>query len=281
VTIYRRGLLVLCLVLALPATTRADSGVILPGDIQQGQLVVGTAPIGATVTFEGEALTIAPNGQFVFGFNRDAGADSVLQVTYADGVTEQMPLTIRARDYDIQRIDGLPPSKVSPPAAVQERLRIERGKVASARGQVSDRLAWSQPFVWPAYGTVTGVYGSQRVLNDVPKRPHFGLDVAGPVGTPVYAPAAGKAVLSEADFYYEGGIIIIDHGFGVMSTMFHMNSVDVANGTEVAQGDQVGTIGATGRATGPHVDWRINWNGRRLDPRLLVGAMPSKDPYAR
>jgi murein DD-endopeptidase MepM/ murein hydrolase activator NlpD len=250
----------------------------LPGNISQGAMVIGVAPAGATIVFEGESLAIAPNGQFVFGFGRDAGPSSSLDVRFADGSAETIPVAVAPRTYDVQRISGLPPTKVTPPPERQARLARERGMVAKARKQFTETMHWAAAFVWPAQGRVTGVYGSQRVLNDIPKRPHFGLDVAGPVGTPVYAPAGGQVVLAEADFYYEGGIVIIDHGFGVMSTMFHMNSVDIEPGAMVNQGELVGTIGATGRATGPHVDWRINWNGRRLDPRFLVGEMPAKQP---
>ena len=266
------------LLVCAPLGAWAANEVLVPDDIQQGQLVIGTAPVDARIVFEGESLPIAPNGQFVFGFGRDAPPDSGLQITYSDGSMQDLPLQVAPRVYDIQRISGLPPKKVTPPPELQERLSRERGKVAAARGQFSIHMGWAAGFGWPAWGRVTGVYGSQRVLNDIPKRPHFGLDVAGPVGRPVYAPASGRVVLSEADYYYEGGIIIIDHGFGVMSTMFHMHSVDVPVGTDVERGQMVGTIGAAGRATGPHVDWRINWNGRRLDPRFLVGEMPDHNP---
>ncbi len=273
-----RWALCIWLVVNAPQGALAANEVLVPDDIQQGQLVIGTAPFDARIVFEGDSLPIAPNGQFVFGFGRDASPDSALQITYSDGTIEELPLQVAPRVYDVQRISGLPPKKVTPPPELQERLSLERGKVAAARGQFTNHMGWAAGFDWPAWGKVTGVYGSQRVLNNIPKRPHFGLDVAGPVGRPVYAPASGRVVLSEADYYYEGGIIIIDHGYGVMSTMFHMHSVDVSVGAEVDRGQPVGTIGAAGRATGPHVDWRINWNGRRLDPRFLVDEMPDRNP---
>jgi len=278
VTIIRTCAFVVSFVMALPVASWAVDRVWVPSDIQQGQLVIGTAPADAQIIFEGDALAIAPNGQFVFGFGRDAAPQSVLQVTYDDGSKQEIVLQVAPRIYDVQRISGLPPKKVTPPPELQERLRLERGKVAAARGQFTTQMGWAGGFDWPAWGKVTGVYGSQRVLNDIPKRPHFGLDVAGPVGRPVVAPASGRITLSEDDYYYEGGIIIIDHGYGVTSTMFHMHSVDVPVGAQVKRGQQIGTIGAAGRATGPHVDWRINWNGRRLDPRFLVDEMPERNP---
>ncbi|MCG8506759.1 MAG: M23 family metallopeptidase, partial [Sphingomonadales bacterium] len=141
----------------------------------------------------------------------------------------------------------------------------------------SERMDWAAGFVWPAIGRVSGVYGSQRILNGEPRFPHYGLDVAAPTGAPVVAPNSGRVVLAEPDFLLEGGIVIIDHGFGVTSTLFHLSSVDVAVGQEVARGQRIGAVGATGRASGPHVDWRVNWNKVRLDPELLIGPMPAEE----
>jgi murein DD-endopeptidase MepM/ murein hydrolase activator NlpD len=239
-------------------------------------MVVGQTDPGARVTLDGEAVRVADDGRFVFGFGRDAAPEAVLTVVHADGRQETRTLSVEQREFDIQRIDGLPPSKVSPPPALLERLSRERSAVAAARADTSDALFWAEPFAWPAIGPVTGVYGSQRILNGKPRQPHYGIDVAAPEGTPVGAPAAGRVVLADPDFYYEGGIVIIDHGFGVSSTLFHMKQVDVKTGDSVAQGDRIGVLGQAGRATGPHVDWRINWNDVRLDPGYLVGPMPKK-----
>lgn len=261
--------MVLGLVL-LGAPAKAAGMVQVPGDVQQGQLVIGWAPGNTVIQLGDEVLPLTEDGQFVFGFSRDQGPTAELTVRYADGSTEILPIKISQRKYDIQRIDGLPPSKVTPPPERAARLKRERGMVATAREPETTDDAWAGGFIWPSTGRVSGVYGSQRVLNGIPKWPHFGLDIAAPTGTPVVAPAAGVVRLAEPDFYYEGGIIIIDHGHNVTSTLFHLNSVDVAVGQVVDQGEQIGTIGATGRATGPHVDWRINWRGRRLDPALVL-----------
>jgi len=150
------------------------------------------------------------------------------------------------------------------------RISREASQVAAARNRSRRSSDWAKPFIWPAEGRISGVYGSQRVLNGKPKRPHYGIDLAAPVGSAVVAPAAGVVVLAEDDLYYSGGTIIIDHGDGVSSTFLHLHSVDVALQQQVGQGDHIGNIGATGRATGPHLDWRMNWRDQRVDPRLLL-----------
>ena len=265
------SLIVMVLGLALSGASALAAGMVqVPGSVQQGQLVIGWAPGNTVIQLGEEALPLTEDGQFVFGFGRDEGPNAELTIRYADGSTEVLPIKISQRQYDIQRIDGLPPSKVTPPPERAARLKRERGMVAAARKPETTDDAWTGGFIWPSKGRLSGFYGSQRVLNGIPKWPHFGLDIAAPTGTPVVAPAAGVVRLAEADFYYEGGIIIIDHGHNVTSTLFHLHSVDVTVGQVVSQGGQIGTIGATGRATGPHVDWRINWRGRRLDPALVL-----------
>ena len=237
-------------------------------------MIVGHAKPGSSATLDGEKLRVAPDGRFVFGFGREAGPTAMLEVTAPGGATERRELTIAQRHYDIQRIDGLPPSKVTPDPALDERLKRERAAIGAARGNDSDAMFWAEKPAWPSHGRISGVYGSQRILNGRPKQPHYGVDVAGPKGSPVTAPGAGIVTLAEPDFYYEGGIVIIDHGYGVSSTLIHMERVDVRAGDSVEQGQRIGLLGAAGRASGPHVDWRMNWKGVRLDPELLVSPMP-------
>ncbi|MBI1179884.1 MAG: peptidoglycan DD-metalloendopeptidase family protein [Alphaproteobacteria bacterium] len=266
----------LCLLgLSLSGAARSDP-VILSGPLTQGGMVIGRTEPDASVTLDGEPLRVAPDGRFVFGFNRDAAPEATLAIVHPDGTTETRTLAVVQRHYDVQRIDGLPPSKVTPPADLLARLARERAAVADARADTGDGMAWAAPLAWPAVGPVTGVYGSQRILNGEPRQPHYGVDIAAPEGSPVRAPAAGRVVLAEPAFYYEGGIVIIDHGYGVSSTLFHMQRVDVRAGESVSQGQPIGLLGAAGRASGPHVDWRMNWNGVRLDPALLMGPMPAK-----
>ena len=171
-------------------------------------------------------------------------------------------------------MDGVPQNTVTPPPELTERIRREANMVAVARKRRDLRNDWASGFIWPAQGRLSGFYGSQRVLNGVPKRPHYGLDVAAPEGTPVIAPAAGVVTLAEADLFYSGGTIIIDHGHGLSSSFLHMSAVTVSSGQRVEQGDTIGAIGASGRASGPHLDWRMNWLNQRIDPQFLVPAMP-------
>jgi murein DD-endopeptidase MepM/ murein hydrolase activator NlpD len=164
---------------------------------------------------------------------------------------------------------------VTPPKKVLERIRRENRMIKKVRAVDSATPHFLKGWIWPSKGRISGVYGSQRVLNGKPRRPHFGVDVAAPVGTPVVAPSDGVVTLVEKDLYYTGGTIIIDHGHGLSSAFLHMNDVTVKKGQAVKQGDRIGTIGKTGRATGPHLDWRINLFDARIDPQLLVPPMAS------
>ncbi len=242
----------------------------LKGDFAQGGLVIGQAAPKTQVEFNGTQLKVSDDGFFVFGFHRDHEATATLILT--KGATkETQPIQIRKRQYNIERVNGLPPSKVNPiKPEVLKRIREEGAMVASARAKTSDLKHFMQDFIWPAKGRLSGFYGSQRVLNGDPKRPHYGVDVAAPTGTPVVAPADGIVRLAHDNMFYSGGTLIVDHGFGVSSTFIHLNSIEVEEGQTIKQGDLIATIGATGRATGPHLDWRINWFQSRLDPQLLV-----------
>jgi len=249
----------------------------IAGDLTQGGMVTGRVAPGQQVLLQGEPVKVGANGRFVIGFGRDAELEQELAVLEGDSVVERRTLALQDREFDIERIDGLPEEEVTLPPDYIERRKRETAMVGDARAEVSDMLHWADGFRWPAVGRISGVYGSQRILNGKPRWPHYGLDIAAAEGTPVTAPAAGIVRLAESDFLLEGGIVIIDHGFGVSSTLFHLSTVEVEPGARVAAGDRIGSIGSTGRATGAHVDWRINWRDRRLDPRLLVGEMPTRE----
>lgn len=251
------------------------AGPLLAQDYQfftQGGIVFGQAEPGETVRLNGSPVKTAPDGRFVIGFSRDATGSVELQYGRSDGsVRTSETYEIRSRDFDIERIDGLPPKTVTPPKDWLEQRKNERARVASARQYKTDDMDWADGFVAPATGRYSGFYGSQRILNGKPRSPHYGIDIANKTGTPVTAPAGGTVRLAAPDFLLEGGIVIIDHGFGVTSTLFHLDTVTVSEGDRIEQGAPIGTIGATGRATGPHVDWRINWGSVRLDPGLVLG----------
>jgi murein DD-endopeptidase MepM/ murein hydrolase activator NlpD len=190
----------------------------------------------------------------------------------------EQEITVMQRNYNLQNITGVPQQTVTPSEAHLERIRMEREKVRAAKAlrlARDDGLnALQSGFRWPVTGRISGVYGSQRIYNGTPGSPHYGVDVARPEGTPVTAPAAGEVTLAEPDLFYSGGTVILDHGYGLSSSFLHLSEVSVAVGDRLQPGDLLGAIGATGRATGPHLDWRMSWFNQRIDPQLLVPPMP-------
>lgn len=246
----------------------------LSGEFVQGAMIVGRTLSDAEVTLNGEPLKVGENGYFVFGIGRDDENDIELAVSSANGERWQQQFTIQSREFDIQRVDGLPQRTVTPDPEVQELIRADNVKIGAARNVNSGRLNFTESFIWPAEGRISGVYGSQRILNGNPSAPHWGLDIAAPTGTPVYAPAGGEVRLTAPDMVLSGGTIIIDHGHNIFSSFLHLHAIHVNEGQVVEPGDLIGEIGATGRATGPHLDWRMNWGGVRIDPALLL---PDRD----
>ena len=245
-------------------------GLQLKGEMTQGSLIRGQVPVGHQVWLNEQPLKISPDGYFAFGFGRDANLTQQLKWLDNQDVQHTQRLHLQVRTYPIQKIEGIPSQYVSPPKEVSERIKLDNQQIAKARLLNHERTDFYSDFIWPADGPISGVYGSQRVFNGTPKRPHFGVDVAAPTGTAVYAPANGIVTLFVPDMYYSGGTMIIDHGHGVSSTFLHLSKGHIEAGATVKQGDLVAEIGATGRATGPHLDWRINWFKERLDPALLV-----------
>jgi murein DD-endopeptidase MepM/ murein hydrolase activator NlpD len=210
------------------------------------------------------------------GFGRNAATSAVLVVAGEQPCEET--LAIISREYKIQRVEGVPQQTVTPSAEHLERIRREQAKVGAAKRQRLSRPDLLQDaldgFNWPTIGPISGVYGSQRYYNGDPGRPHYGVDVAVPKGTAVHATAAGVVTLAEPNLFFSGGTIILDHGFGLSSSFLHLSAVSVEVGQEVQPGDAIGEVGATGRATGPHLDWRMSWRNQRIDPQLLVPPMP-------
>ena len=231
---------------------------------------MGATEPGNQIWLDGKKVEIAPDGTFIIGFSRDStGAE--LQIKPTQGKKQKQSIAVQTRDYKIQRIDGLPPAKVNPKGeTVLKRIREESAQVKKARKRFDQRQDFKAGFIWPAKGRISGVYGSQRILNGDPKWPHYGLDIAAATGASVIAPAAGVITLVHSDMYYSGGTLIIDHGFGLSSTFLHLSEILVKEGQYIDQGALVARVGATGRATGPHLDWRINWFDVRLDAEMLV-----------
>ncbi|MDH3991749.1 MAG: M23 family metallopeptidase [Gammaproteobacteria bacterium] len=262
--------------LLAPCMAAAAQCVSLQGQLVQGGLVWGQAAPGSRVTLDKTPLDVLADGTFIAGFGRDAAPGAELVVTEQGGCTQA--LQIARREYNIQRVEGVPQETVTPPPEQLERIRRERELVRNAKIQTLRRPDLLQAalagFQWPAVGPISGVYGSQRVYNGEPRSPHYGVDVAMPTGTPVLAPAAGVITLAEPDLFYSGGTIILDHGYRLSSSFLHLSKVSVEVGQEVRAGDVIGEIGASGRATGPHLDWRMSWRSQRIDPQLLAPPMP-------
>lgn len=247
-----------------------NKNIVLQGELTQGSLLRGKVEQGTQLWLNGTSVKVSPEGYFAVGFGRADPLKHELSWQDKEGNKQSKTIELRKRQYVVQEIEGLPPKMVTPPKEVLERIKQDSLQVAMARKRDDDRIDFSQDFIWPADGPISGVYGSQRVLNGKPKNPHYGVDVAAPIGTPIRAPADGIVTLFESDMYYSGGTMIIDHGHGVSSTFLHMSKSHVAPGTAVKQGQLVGEIGNTGRVTGAHLDWRLNWFKVRLDPALLV-----------
>ncbi len=258
---------------ARPHPCLADA-LTLDGAIEQGGLVRAKTAPGAAVTLDGRAVRVAPDGAFIFGFGRDAPAAASLDIVLPDGTRLHRDLAVAQRHYDIQRIDGLPQNQVTPDPLTLARIKREAALIGAARAADSNLGFFEQGFVWPAEGPISGVYGSQRILDGEPRAPHMGLDIAAPRDTPVLAAAAGTVTLAERDLFFTGGTVIIDHGYGLATTYQHLDRVDVAAGQHVAAGAPIGLVGATGRVTGPHLHWALNWYEVRLDPALAIGPMP-------
>ncbi len=246
----------------------------LSGQRTQGGMIVGRTEPGARLSLDGNELRVSPEGHFVFGFGRKAATRAVLTVRYPDGAAEQHALAVKARKYKVERIDGLPPKMVTPSKQDLARIQADHKLIVAARRRDIAAPYFAGGFDWPVRGRISGVYGSQRFLNGKPKNPHTGIDVAAPTGTLVLAPAAGEVTLAHRDMYYTGMTVILDHGHGLSSYLVHMSAILVREGERVKKGDPIGRVGATGRVTGPHLHWGMNWRKARLDPRLVVGPMP-------
>lgn len=272
-----RGLIIALVIAWMPLWSAQAQPVTLSGELTQGGFAYGKAPIGSRITLDGRNVPVSAEGQFFIAFHYNAAPSATL-VTQLGKVTRSQTLSIAPRTFNIERIDGLPADKVTAPPERLQRIAAESALKRQARTQKGMHLNWLDGFIEPVETyRLSGLYGSQRILNGIPKRPHYGVDFAAPAGTLVKAPAGGVITLAEADFWYEGGLIFLDHGHGLQSAFLHLRDVSVKPGDIVKQGDIIGTVGATGRATGPHLDWRVNWGKTWIDPQVLLRVEPASD----
>lgn len=265
------GALSLAALTAAGGAARAETA--LRGEFVQGTLIRGKTAPGARVSIDGRKLSLSAAGDFVFGFAFDHAGRAELKIAL-DGRTEVKAFALAKRAYKVQRIDGLPEKFVDPPASVLARIERDNKLIGQARARDTDEAWFADDFAWPVQGPQTGVYGSQRILNGVTKRPHFGVDIAAGEGRTIRAPVGAIVAMAESDLYFTGGTVILDHGRGVSTSYLHMSRLDVKVGDRLAKGDPIGAVGKTGRATGPHLCWRLNWFQERLDAALVVPSMP-------
>ncbi len=242
----------------------------LPDELSQGGFYVGKVTAGSHVWLGTRKLKISPEGYFAVGMNWKQGAMVKFRLRDSKGHEHHQRFTVKKQKYDVQHIDGLPPKMVTPPKEVLSRIAADSARVRAARTINSDLQNFRNPFIWPVRGRISGNFGNHRILNGTPKSPHGGMDIAAPRGTPILAPLGG-VVTMVSDLYYTGHTLIIDHGHGISTVFAHMDKITVTEGQKLSQGDRIGTVGATGRATGPHLHWGLNWYKERLNPALVLG----------
>ncbi len=258
----------LLLFLAIIFSTNAIA-VEFNGKFLQGHFIIGITNPSAKIIIDKKEVRVSKDGYFVFGIDRDRKFDVTI-TKIINGKKEKIIKKVLKRKYNIQRIDGLEESKVTPPESVYKRIKKENNKIGEARAINSDLPFFKDQFIMPVKGIISGVYGSQRILNGKPRWPHYGIDIAASQGTEIKSSGTGVVTMAEDDLYYTGGTVIMDHGHGVSTIYSHLETVIVSVGDKINQGDIIGTVGSTGRSTGPHLDFRINWFQTRLDPMSVL-----------
>ncbi|KGM51934.1 peptidase M23 [Lysobacter concretionis Ko07 = DSM 16239] len=252
-----------------PVAPSADSRVVFPDSVSQGSLVIGKVPAGSQVRYAGRDLRVTSYGTVAFGIARDEAGPVRVEVARPDGQRETRAIAVMPRDWPIERVNGVPAKTVQPPPAIAERIAREQARVSAARARDDARTGFTETFSWPVRGRISGRFGNQRIYNGTPGSAHSGMDIAAANGTPVMAPASGL-VTFVGDLYLTGGTLLLDHGHGISSNFLHLSRMDVKVGDTVRQGDVIGAVGATGRATGPHLHWGMNWLDVRIDPLLVL-----------
>ena len=258
----------LFLVVAYLTTTHLNA-VEFKGKFIQGHYIVGVTDPSSKIIIDKKNVKVSEDGYFVFGIDRDRKFDVTI-TKINNGKKEKIIKKVLKRKYNIQRIDGLEESKVTPPESVYKRIKKENNKIGEARAINSDLPFFKNKFIMPVEGIISGVYGSQRILNGKPRWPHYGIDIAAKKGTMIKSSGSGVVTMAEDDLYYTGGTIIMDHGHGISTIYSHLETVLVSVGDKINKGDLIGTVGSTGRSTGPHLDFRVNWFQTRLDPMSIL-----------
>ncbi|NKB45250.1 MAG: peptidoglycan DD-metalloendopeptidase family protein [Alphaproteobacteria bacterium] len=270
-----RRFLVVCAGLSLGVASATAEPIALHGRLEQGGIVFGTVAPGTGVTLDGRTVSVSNTGRFVFGIDRDAKPSAMLVMRDESGVETKQVVSVAPRDWLIERVDGLPQSTVTPNPETVKRIRAEGGLIVAARNRTEPLPFFETGFLQPAQGRISGVFGSQRILNGQPRSPHSGLDIAAPTGTPILATADGVVSLVHDGMVLTGKTVMIDHGFGLDSVYIHMSEISVEQGQAVRQGDPIGAIGMTGRTNGPHLHFGISWYGAKLDPQTVMAALPA------
>ena len=239
------------------------------GKFLQGHFILGKTDPKAKILVGKKEVKVSKDGFFVFGIDRDQKYDLTF-TKIINGKKLTTTKKVLKRKYKIQRIDGLAESKVTPPESVYKRIKKENNEIGVARAINSDLQFFKEKFIMPVGVIISGVYGSQRILNGKPRWPHYGIDIAAKQGTMIKSSASGVVTMAEDDLYYTGGTVIMDHGHGISTIYSHLENVLVSVGDQIYQGDVIGTVGSTGRSTGPHLDFRVNWFQTRLDPMSII-----------
>ncbi len=256
---------------AVPATpVSQEDRIVFPASVSQGTLVFGKVPPGSQVRYRDRALRTTGYGTVVFGVGRDETGPLKVDVTTPSGRTESVSVAVTPRDWPVERVNGVPPKTVNPPPAIAARIEREQAMVTAARVRDDERTDFALPFQWPVQGRISGRFGNARVYNGQPGAGHSGMDIAAPNGAPIKAPAGGIVTFASPDLYLTGGTVLLDHGHGVSSNFLHLSRIDVKVGDRVEPGQLIGAVGATGRATGPHLHWGMNWFDVRIDPLLVL-----------
>jgi len=250
-------------------TTTQLNAVEFKGKFLQGHFIIGITDPNAKILVGKKEVKVSKDGYFVFGLDRDRKFDIAI-TKIINGKKEVIIKQVLKRKYNIQRIDGLEESKVTPPESVYKRIKKENNAIGEARAIDSDLPFFKEKFIMPVEGIISGVYGSQRILNGKPRWPHYGIDIAAKQGSMIKSSGSGVVTMAEDDLYYTGGTIIMDHGHGISTIYSHLENILVSVGDQINQGDVIGTVGSTGRSTGPHLDFRINWFQTRLDPMSVL-----------